>query len=572
VEPGRARRYVEIKLEVGNGTLLSLVKSDPAAAFAVTPALLGVPIPAKQVTGGQTLYLGVSRQAGGAAIADAHTFQVSAKGPDGNVIPGFAEWETGPGHVVIKLPVAVTEPDGVWSIEVRDMTDGAVGQAKIEKLKGYQPDKAGVPTEALAAALGVKPVPYVLEMESVPRLEGDVIVATVRGELRSAVEGEQEGIVTLGIPAEFVLAGTNRMPLRVKGGQATPFEAAFCMHRDQFLAVYNGVDYAKEVAQAGLGRRDNDEGIRVRAEIAGKTVAQAKWMTDLYRWIRRPAGRIGSVSGGEYVFMVENLTGKDCQVELAAEGRPGWAEGRLNVSRRVAPVEQAQIRQAVTWADSSKADPGNHWLPLAVKVDGREFAGHTVLVEEYFEQSWWLRHQALQVGDALAAAGDDELLTVLAGPPARLPADPKQAAAAGWKRLDTEGVIWGAAVVDAVFGQSAPGAGTILAAAYVSAPAERDVKVGFVGPKPPSRIWVNDVLVEGAWDKVKGGEVGAKPAAFRKGVNVVIIEVALPFKLYRPSPYITSQFLADGLALVLQDPATGKRDRELIVGLGDIAK
>lgn len=560
-------RYVEIKLEVGNGTLLSLVKSDPSAAFAVTPAVLGEAIPAKQVTGGQTLYLGVSRQAGGAAIQDAHTFQVSARGPDGKAIPGFTEWGTGPGPVVIKLPVAVDDPDGAWTIEVRDLTDGAVGTATIEKRKGYQPDKTGANPASLAAALGVRPVPYVLEMESVPRIEGDVIVATVRGKLRSTVEGEQDAVVTIGAPDEYLLNGTNRIPLRVKGGQATPFEATFCMHRDQFLTVYNGVDYARDVAQAGLGRRVNDEGIRVRAEIAGKTVARAKWLTDISRWLRKPAGRTGSLSGGEYAFLVENLSGKDCQVELACEGRPGWDKGRLSVNLRVASGERAEVRQKVTWADSSKADPGYHWLPLGVKVDGREFAGHTLFVEEIFEQAWWVRHQGLKLSESLTDdEGDDDLLTALSGPSAKLPADPKQAAAAGWKRLDTQGVLWGTALISKVFGGSATGAGSILAAAYVSAPTERDVKVGFLGPKPPSRIWVNDALVPGAWRGMKGGGAGPKPATLRKGVDVVVMEIPLPLTLYRPSPWITSHFLADGLALVLQDPKTGKRDRELIVG------
>jgi hypothetical protein len=557
-------RYVEVKLEAGTGTLLSLVKSDPAAPFAITPAVLGAPIPAKQVSGGQTLYLSVSRQAAGAAIADAHTFLVSAKGPDGQVIPGFTEWGTGPGPVVIKLPVAVNEPDGTWTIEVRDMTDGAVGTATIEKLKGFQAEKTEAGAEALEAALGVKPPSYVLEMESVPYLLGDVIIATVRGKLRSAVEGEQDALVSLGIPAEYLLSGTNRIPLRVKSGQATPFEATFCMHRDQFLTVYNGMDYGKDGVQAGLARRVAHEGIRVRAEIAGKTVAQAKWVTDLNRWLRKPAGRIGSVSGGDYAFLVENLSGKECRVELACEGRPGWAGGQWNVSRAVPAGQRVEVRQKVTWADSTRADPGYHWLPLAVKVDGRTFDGQTVFVEEAFEQPWWILNHSVKFAAGPGESDVEQWLPELAAAPVKLPPDPKQAAAAGWQRLDTEGVIWGAALVNTL---KPPAAGSILAGAYVNAPTARGVKVGFVGSKPPKRIWVNDQLVDGAWGAMKGGGVSAKPTAFKKGLNVVILEIELPLKLYRPppSPFTVGGYLDDGLAVMLQDPKTGKRDRDLVV-------
>jgi hypothetical protein len=544
-------RYVQVTLKVGNGTMLSLVKSDPAAELAITPAVLGAAVPAKEMAGGQTLYLGVSRQTGGAPIADAHTFRVTAQGPDGQAIRGFTEWGTGAGPVVIKLPVAVTDPDGTWTIEVQDLTDGATGKATITKRKGHQPDKPGAQPGALAAALGVKPVPYTLEMESVPRIEGDIIIATIRGKLRSTVDGEQEAVVTIGMPAETLLSGTTRIPLRVRGGQATPFELTFCMHRDQFLTVYNGVDYAREQVQIGLIRMVNNEGIRVRAEIGGKTVAQTKWTVDIMRWLRKP-NPLGTLTGGEIHVLVQNLSDKDRQVELSCAGLPGWAGKGLQVSQQVPAGELVTVKQAVTWADSAKADPGYHWLPMAVKVDGKPFDGATIFVDEEPEQIWWTRFQPA---------------TDATNSPPGLPAEPGQAASAGWTNLTCQSVIWGVSVSGLLSGKGPNAAGAILAGACVNAPTAREAKVGFVGSKPPSRIWVNDQLVEGDWGGMKGGGVGAKPAAFRKGVNVVVMEVALPLKLHRPGPYqYGGPFLADGLAVVLQDPKTGKRDRDLVVG------
>ncbi len=532
-------RYVQVTLKVGNGTMLSLVKSDPAAELAITPAVLGAAVPAKEMAGGQTLYLGVSRQAGGAPIADAHTFRVTAQGPDGQAIRGFTEWGTGAGPVVIKLPVAVTDPDGTWTIEVQDLTDGAVGKATIAKRKGHQPDKAGAQPEALAAALGVKPVPYALEMEAVPRIEGDIIIATIRGKLRSAVEGEQEAVVTVGMPAETLLSGTTRIPLRVKGGQATPFELTFCMHRDQFLTVYNGVDYAREQVQIGLIRMVNNEGIRVRAEIAGKTVAQAKWTVDIMRWLRKP-NRVGTLTGGEIKILVENLSDKDRQVELSGAGLPGWAGKGLQVGQPVPAGKCVPVKQAVTWADSAKADPGFQWAPLSVKVDGRAFNGATVFVDEELEQVWWCRYQP--------AAGATNSLP-------GLPADPAQAAAAGWSALTCQSVIWGGPVSQALAAQDPKASGTALVAAYVSAPGAREVKAGFLGSKAPRRIWINDVLVEADWAKVGSGAVAAKPAALKKGLNTVRLEMNVPLQG------------GDATSLVLQDPKTGKRDRELVVGV-----
>jgi hypothetical protein len=535
-------RYVQVTLKAGNGTMLSLVKSDPVAEFVVTPAVLGAAIPAKEITGGQTLYVGVSRQTGGAVVADAHTFRVTAKGPDGKVIPGLTEWGTGPGPVVIQLPVAVTDTDGNWTIEVQDLTDGAVGKTTIVKRKGYQPDKAGAKPEALAAALGVKPVPYALELESVPRIEGDIIIATIRGKLRSTVEGEQEAVVTFQMPAETLLSGTPRIPLRVKGGQATPFEVTFCMHRDRFLTVYNGVDYAKEQVQTGLIRIDNDEGIRVRAEIGGKTVAQTKWTVDIMRWLRKP-NPIGTLKGGEIKVLVQNLSDKDRQVDLICAGLPGWAKG-LQGSQPVPAGKLVTVKHAVTWADSAKADPGFQWAPLAVKVDGKAFNGATIFVDEELEQIWWSRFQpAAAPGAALGAA------------PPGLPANPEQAALTGWTNLICQSVIWGGPVAKVLAVKDPKAAGTVLVAAYVSAPGPCEVKAGFLGPKAPRRIWINDVLVEADWAKVGSGAVEAKPAALKHGLNTVMLELDFPFKD------------GDAISLVLQDPKSGKRDRELVVGV-----
>ncbi len=549
-----AGRYVNLKLSEGQGTLLALVKSDPVAGFAVTPAVLGAAMPAKEVTGGQTLYLGVSRKTGGATIADAHTFRVTAKGPDGKVIPGFTEWETGVGPVAIKLPVAVTDPDGTWTIEVQDLTDGAVGQAMIEKRKGYQPDKTETKPGVVAAALGVTPVPYTLEMESVPRLEGDIIIATIRGKLRSTVAGEQDAVVTVGIPAAYVLNGTNRIPLRVKGGQATPFEVTFCAHRDQFLTVYNGFDYAKEGTQTGTIRIDNDAGIRIRADIAGKTVAQAKWTTDILRWLRKP-NRIGTLKGGEISVLVENLSDKDRQVDLSSDVLPGWAGNGWHASQPVPAGKRLAVKQTVTWANSAKADPGYHWLPLAVQVDGKTFPEATMFVDEDYEQQWWCRLLPADGSEADPEQKDlQNLQETTEGAPATLPENPDPATLAEWTSIICQSVLWSGSVSKALGIKDHYTDGTIVVASYVSAPGPCEVKAGFLGPKAPRRIWINDVLVEADWAKVGSGAVEAKPVALKQGLNTVMLELDFPFKD------------GDAISLVLQDPKSGKRDRKLVVG------
>lgn len=551
-------RYVDVHLKKGKGTLLALLNSVADGKLEVIPAVSNSPLPAGEVTGGQTLYVGVRPALDSARAPTARTYQLTVRGPQGETVPGLTDWATGVGTVVLRLPVAISDLEGEWKLDVQDMTTGATGSATILKRGGYRSDDPPVQLQEMAQKLGVEPAPFTLELDAPPKLEGDIIIGSIKGRVESR-RSDAEATVSVVIPEEYLLAGNSSTKFRLKPGAATPFEFTFCMHREQFLALHAGFDYRNEGIQTGLTRLSRDPGIPVRLSVEGAVVLRQRWAPDILNWMRKP-DRISSQRGGKLRVAVQNATDRPHDVQLRSAGREAWQAGGLDAHHRLLPGQSRMFEKEVRVDDRSRLDPGYHWLPLALTVDKTRIDGASLFVEEYVEQRWWCRFKPLSGGTPgdLAVETAPELGLLSEPPSESLAQTAEEAVAAGWSPIDTRSVIRWERVAAAAGGVE--NAGSVLAATRVLTPSQCALRVGFVGGRAPDGVWVNGNLVEMDWSELGTGGTCSDAIAFREGLNTVILSVELPIEE------------GDATSLVLRNPETDARNRALTIGAKNRSK
>jgi hypothetical protein len=509
-----AGRYVEVNLPKGVGTMLALIKESSGDRLQVSaPA---------SISGGQTLSLALAKlDAKGVPLKTSHTFRIRILGPDGRELPGLANFGTGPGPVTLSQPVALSDPPGEWTIQAEDLTDGSTATAKLIKN-----DSATAPT---APAIAPQPQPpYSLVVEETPAMEGDVILVTLKGHVFTSLPGTHEVSVEPAIPAAFLLECPARLSVTPAPDKPAPFAFTYRLSREEAQALRGG----------------RNQGVAVRLTVPGREDITASWKVPVSPYLRAPHHN-ATVSGGAVSLRVDNFTGKNREVTLAFDPYPGWADGTRATLKRITAGTSARFDWPVTWNDPVKLDPGFAWLPLRATVDGAAFAAGKVFLDQDLEQEWWIGLLVMKPGEETDW-----------NPCAMLALDPAAANKKGWTRVTTETVLWWPALAARLVKDSVMPACQMAAVTQVRAPEAKKVRVGFTGPTAPARIFVNGVPVEADWAALrKTGGVRSEPVLLNKGLNTVAVEVLLPV----PDTAATS--------LVIQDAATGKRDRTLNISL-----
>ena len=509
-----AGRYVEVNLSRGVGTMLALIKEPSGGKLQMTaPA---------SISGGQTLSVALAKlDAKGAPVQAAHTFRTRILGPDGLEIPGLSSFGTGTGPVTLSKPVALTDPPGDWTVQAEDMTDGSTATAKLIKND----------TETASPAAAIAPLPqppYRLVIEETPAMEGDVILITLKGHVFTSLTGAQEVSVEPALPAAFLLEGPARLSVKPAPGKPAPFAFTYRLSREEAQALRGG----------------RNQGVAVRLATSGRESVEARWLVPVSPYLRAPHHN-ATVSGGAISLRVDNFTGKDREVTLAFDPYPGWAGGPQTASKRIAAGTTARFDWPVAWADPVKLDPGFAWLPLRAVVDGAAFDAGKVFLDQDLEQEWWIGLLELKPGEEAEW-----------NPCVMLALDPAAAKNKGWTRVTTQTVLWWPALAVRLIKGGVMPACQMAAVTQVRAPEAKKVRLGFTGPTAPARIFVNGVPVEADWAALrKKGGVRSEPVQLNKGLNTVAVEVLLPVSE------------TAGTSLVIQDAATGKRDRTLNISL-----
>jgi hypothetical protein len=508
-------RYVDVNLPKGVGAILSLLKEKPA------DGRLQVTAPAA-VAGGTTLDLVISRLPGnGVPLRTAHTYRVHLLDAGGKELPGLSVWGTGPDPVRLSIPVALTDPDGEWTVLVEDLTDGATAAVKLTKTEapGGRPVAASLPPK-------LQP-PFRVLLDSTPVLEGDVILVALKGRVTTSLVDAPEVTIEPAVPAGFLMDGPARLTLNPKPGAPAAF-------------VFN---YRLSRVDAQSLRGGRNQGVPVRLTSPGLEPIETRWLVPVNPYQRAPHW-IGVISGGVVSLRVDNFTDRGREVALSCDPYPGWADGARVAAKRVPPGTTERFEWPVAWADPSKLDPGLAWIPLHATVDGAAFDAGRLFLDQNLEQNW--RISMLEMKPWNEAAWET-------GPAAAL--DPGDAEIRGWPKV-TIGTVLDWPVLTALLLEKGKAPTSLLAAVTdVLSPEAKKVRIGFAGPTAPERIFLNGMPVEADWKALaKKGGVHAEPVELRKGVNTVALEILLPV----PETAATS--------LVIQDAATGRRDRSLIVG------
>lgn len=561
---------VELALAAGQGTILSLLPAAPAGP-------LPVHLSQSDVADGEQLHVAVGPRPAG------HTCWVRFLNPEGREVEPLSRWATGPGPHVFTAAFAVDDPEGEWTVVAEDMTDGTRAEARFRRqakpagprfaftpdaplVRGTMnrgrvrgegltvgcdtpgvraslaadgqlgldiaPDAPAGPAflalrrgESAAGGLRVEiPEPFTVAFASTPYLDGDLIVTEIRGVVRSS------------------LAAATPVTIRGAGQEVT----VNCPAANQDVPFAIPLFLTRARAQALCGLRH--EGVAVTLSAPGVPAVTATWKPNILPLQRAPQ-RVGSVSGGTLAVRINNFTPTEQRIAVTLAALPGETAKPWQASATVAPHGSATVERSLPGLPAA-IDPGLHDVALDWTAGGVARERAVLPVEEVLEQEWWINIQSPQIGKKTPA--DDEIPT--------LPPDPKAREQAGWRRVVTQSVLW--------WNELAPPKGKpgrLYAAAGFEAPQAGPICAGFTGPCRPAGIWINGDPLEFGPPKPAGkGKapadptvMSAAPIAAHQGENSVVFAVDLPLKTRTKSP---------GTSLVLQDPATGRRDRSLKIG------
>jgi len=583
---------VDLQLPAGQGTILALLTAVPTGTLAVH-------LSQNNVAGLEQLQVELCRrdQRGELLALPGHSCWVRFLDPQGREVEALSRWATGGGPHVFDAAFALNDPEGEWTVEAEDLTDGTRAQAKLTRQRGphglrleYLPagnvvrgapnqgvlriHNAGpdpLPLAGLTAACdapGIRlslsamtgtvpaggesklpvtleidpacpagpallelrhgdavlgaarvavPEPFTVTFESTPYFDGDLILTEIRGSVRTSAAGRVPIVIR---PAGLAL------PEIVVTSQTAYAETAFAIP----LIV------SRAQAQALRGLRN--EGIDLTLQASGLPAGRANYKPNILPLARAPQP-IGSISGGKLAVRINNFTKTEQRVAIVLAPLPGGAAEPWKESR-VLPSQSSQTLERPVAGLVPTIDPGV--LNLALDwTTGESPRERTVLpVEEVLEQEWWVKTELVSL--TAPARADDEVPV--------LPPSAAERTAAGWHRVVTQSVLW--------WEELAPKQarnGRLYAAMQVQVPTARKVRVGFTGPTPPERLWVNGELLDVAWRALaKTGGLSAEPIVLSAGSNSVVMALDLPAKKQSAT------------ALILQDPATGKRDRAVQIG------
>jgi len=591
--------WVPVEMEAGQGTLLSLLPAAPVGT-------LSLHLSQHDVAGTETVHVELSRLDGqGQPLAmPAHTYWVRFLDPKGQEVEALSAWATGSGPHVFSGTFALNDPAGEWTVIAEDMTDGTQARAKLLRQEApdgvrcayapagplvrgapnqgmlhiqnhtntplpltglsvvcsepgvarhLQDSTATIPaggkgeisltltlapetpvgpallrlmrgTVALGGAMLPVPEAYDITFAPTPYLDGDLILTEIRGTVRTSVAGKTA--ITIRLATEAARAVSAQPAIVVTSPTAytdMPFAIPLAMSRAQ--------------AQALRGLRN--EGIALTMQAAGLPARTVNYKPNILPLARAPQ-RIGSLTGGEVSVRINNFTQQAHRVSMTCAPLPGgpaesWKHADTVQAQASVTLKRPRVRL------TSPIDPGLYHLVLDWAVDSRACERTTMRIEEVLEQEWWVKAVEIQPGED---AVQDEM------PPA-FPTEPDARRREGWRQVVTQGVLGGAVEL---LPAGMP-ADRLYAATDVFAPQAQAVRVGFTGPTMPVRLWMNGELLDTPWHVLaKTDGMRPEPVPLIAGVNSVIVEMNVPL------PKQT------GTALVLQNPATGTRERTLRIG------
>ncbi len=506
-------RYVDVPLPKGVGTLLALLRDPSDGRLQVTAP--------PTVAGGDTLSLEIARLPGnGKALRNAHTYRLRFFEAGEKEMPALSTWGTGPSPVGISLPVALTDPEGPWTVQAEDLTDGTTASVKLTK-SGASSGQSRSPSDQNQA-------PFQVILDPTPPLEGDVILMTLKGRVTTSLQDAPEVTLEPAIPPGVLLDSPARLTLRPKPNAPAAFAFTLRLSRNDAQKLRGG----------------RNQGVSIRLTASGIEPIDTHWIVPVNPFQRAPH-LIGTVSGGTITLRVDNFTDRDREVTLAFTPSPGWKTGTSSATQRVPAGTTGRFTWPVTWDDPTQLDPGLAWIPLQATVDGNAFTAGTLFLDQNLEQVWQLG--ALEMKPGNETAWDKT--------PVDVEFKPEDAEKRGWPKVTTGSVLDWPALIAPLFEKGKVPTSLLAAVTQVRAPEAQQVRLGFAGPTAPARILLNGVPVDADWEALaKKGGIRAEPVELRKGMNSIVLEILLPV----PEKAATS--------LVLQNVTTGKRDRSLRIG------
>jgi hypothetical protein len=531
---------VDLALEAGQGTILSLLTAEPTGTLALR-------LSQNDVAGTEQVQVELRRVVATGKLLElpGHSCCVRFLDPQGKEVEALTRWATGGGPHVFTAAFALNDPAGEWTVEAEDMTDGTRTQAKLQRqAKPAGPRTAFVPSGPPARS------PFTVTLEATPYLDGDLILTEIRGTLKCVAAGPTP--VTIRLPAGPAGAAREVTVTSPKADAGVPFAIPLVLSRTQ--------------AQALCGLRQ--EGVNLSIEAAGLPDGSVNWTPNILPLARAPQ-RLGLVTGGTLAARVSNFTKTEQRVAIKVATLPGSSSQPWQEAAVVPSGSSAALSRSFARLDPA-TDPGLHEVACEWTVGGVPQPAAALPVELVYEQEWWVKTvnpldkvKAGAMTDSLAPAGRQGDLD-LDGRGEAAPVFPAVAAErerAGWQRVVTEGVVRWPEGVPPKFA-----AGRVYVATQVAAPKAMDVRVAFPGPSKPTVAWVNGApLAKAAASSQKPKDNSAAaapqpgvPAALKAGMNAVVL-------LFDVTPKDKDKPV--GCSLALLDPATGKRDRSLQIGI-----
>lgn len=513
----------ELSMAAGQGTILSLLREAPSGTISVL-------LSQGDVAGIEQVHVVLNRldDKGAPLAAPGHTCWVRFLDPQGREVEALSGWATGAGPHVFSATFALNDPAGEWTVVAEDMTDGTRSQAKLVRQVGsggLRPARVPAGKLVLGGVRVDAPDPYTVTFEATPYLDGDLIITEIRGVVRTSAALSTPLTVTLRLPA---VAGMPEVTVACPAANAdTPFAIPLFLSRAQ--------------AQALRGQRS--QGVDLMLQAPGLPAGSVNWKPNILPLQRAPQ-RIGSTGGDTLAVKINNFTKTEQRVAITLAPLPGEEGKPWQASATVAPHSSAALERPVPGLPAT-IDPGLYDLPLEWTAGGVARGQASLSIEEVLEQEWWIQEQHVKMGAPTLADNEAPVL----------PADARVREQAGWRRVVMQSVLEWEALV------SRSGPGRLYAATRVAAPKDGPVQAGYAGPTRPAALWVNGewqelAMKSGGKSKANGPAVVlcASPVPLRAGLNSVILALDLPAKKQAAT------------SLVLQDPATGKRDRALRIG------
>ena len=583
---------VELKLEAGQGTILALLTATPAGS-------LSVHLSQSDAAGLERVQVELCRWSdrGEALPLPGHSCWIRLLDPRGREVEALSRWATGGGPHVFDAGFALNDPDGEWTVEAEDLTDGTRAQAKLTRqrvphglrleyvpsgdlvrgatnpgvllIRNAGPDPlplAGLTAAcnapgirfSLSAMTGTIPAggetksPTVLQIDpscpAGPALlelrRGDAVLGaarvavpepfTVTFESTPYLDGD---LILTEIRGRVRTSVAGRVPIAIcPVGVALP--EAVVTSQTAYAETAFAIPLIVSRTQAQALRGPRNEGINLTLQASGLPAGRANYKPSILPLARAPQP-IGSISGGKLAVRINNYTKTEQRVAIDLAPLPGGAMESWKESC-VIPSQSSQTLERPVAGLVPTIDPGLFSLALGWTT-GESPRERTVLpVEEVLEQEWWVKTELVSL--TAPARGGDAVPV--------LPASAAERTAAGWRRVVTQSVLWWEELAN-----KPARVGRLYAATQVQTLIARKVRVGFAGPTPPTQMWVNGELLDAAWPALaKTGGMRTESIALSAGSNSIIMALDLPAKK-QPAT-----------SLVLQDPVTGKRDRALPIG------